>query len=529
MKQTNDLIKRFAADEQGGLSNLMLPMFLLLVLTTGWAIDLILHETERADLQDAVDRGVLAAASVSQNQDRETVIQDYVDKRPYGRSVEEDNESNFKLRPDVVLVKDENSTELSQIEAHAVYDFPTVFANIVFHDKYPVPAVATAEEGIKHVEISLVLDISASMAQNNEFDPNTGTTRRRLAILQDAASNFVSELLGGGTRQRVSISLIPYSGSVNAGPLFSELFDEGVGYGTGCIEFEDGDFSFAGFPTAKTRGEVPGFNYFIYTGDFEQGGVSYNGPDNNNWGWCPGSGVVPFSRDLNALQSAIAGFAGHDGTGTNIGMKYGLALLDPTTQPVIAALANTPGAGVPQDFADRPFPYRQGGVQKYIVLLTDGNIRFQPRPNPDQLLDETTRRKWSVAGGDGADGLPDAGFYQPFGAHYPGNIMTINRDEVVVGSNSLRDLTFQQQLALLNADEATRTSQFESLCTLAKDPQKGIRVFTIGFDITETQDAFNEMRNCATNTNDFFHVRDGNLQAVLDQIKDLVLSLQLTK
>lgn len=544
MKQLKSSIKRFASDRRGGLSNLMLPMFLLLVLTTGWSIDLILHETERAGLQDAVDRGVLAAASTSQTKNRQEVVQSYVDRRPYARSDASDsNRKGLDTKPDVFLKKDVNSTELSQIEAHAIYDFPTVFANIVMHDSYPVPAVATATEGIEHVELSLVLDISASMAQSDLFDPNTGTTRPRLDILKDAANQFVSDLLGNGTRQRVSISLIPYSGGVNAGPFFDELAIAREHTGSSCISFENGDYSFAGLPPSASRTQVPEFNYFLYTGDFTQGGTSYDGPDDNEWGWCPSGvamtdpdyrGIIPISRDLGLLQTAINNFAGHDGTGTQVGMKWGLALLDPTTQPIVENLAATQitdtvgllqsGTVVPADFAGRPFPYNAPGVKKYIVLMTDGNIRYQVRPNPDQLTDPALIEKWSIPGNVTSPGV---GYYGPYGAYYPGNVMSRNRNDVSVGGQPLRNIARDTQNQMLSNDETLRTTQFESLCNMAK-AGKGIRVFTIGFDISTTQDAYTEMQNCASSPNDYFH-SDGDLEAVFREISNLVLSLQLTK
>ena len=299
MKTILRSLQQFGADERGTVTNVMLPMFLLLILTTGWAIDLIMHETERADLQNALDRGVLAATSVSQSLDAEALINEYVQKRPLAKP-----EHNLAVNVNA----NTQGVGARSIRATAGFDFPTIFANIVYHPSYPVPAIASAQEGVEHVEISLVLDISASMAQDNAKD----TTDRRLAVLRAAAKDFVSDMLTSPGRQKFSISLIPYSGSVNAGDFFSELSNGRVHGDSSCIEFEDNDFTFAGLPPSASRGQVPQFNFFRYTGAYEANGVNIAAADENVWGWCPrdSRAIVPFSKDVNLLNDAIDNFQG---------------------------------------------------------------------------------------------------------------------------------------------------------------------------------------------------------------------------
>jgi len=349
--------------------------------------------------------------------------------------------------------------------------------------------------------------------------------------------------LNNGTRQLVSISLVPYSGSVNPGVLYDDLAIGDNQQLSNCLDFPNDAFAYTGLPAANTLTQVPNFNYFVYTGEFTQAGVTYNSPasDNNSWGWCPsGSPIIPMSRDLDTLIDAIDGFSGHDGTGTNIAMKYGLALLDPTTQPLIESLSQDSANGIPADFSGRPFPYESKGVQKIIVLLTDGNIRYQPRPNPDQLTDPNLLELWGEAGGGLQSPDYDARYFSRFGSYYPGNIMALgdNRDNVVVGGNSLRDLTTSQRNAILDADEQLRTDQFGALCRLAHE-QGDMRIFTIAFAVSSDSDAYREMNKCAhpdpefdpslSQANNFYHVTGGNLGEVLEQIRVQVLSLRLTK
>ena len=170
---------------------------------------------------------------------------------------------------------------------------------------------------------------------------------------------------------------------------------------------------------------------------------------------------------------------GHDGTGTQIGMKWGLALLDPTTQPIIQSFAINENHPVPLEFANRPAAYGTGGVTKVIVLMTDGNIRYQARPNAEQLSDPDLRDYWA----------------SPVGAISPfsGNASVQN----TMSRTSNRQFLAEPNLTTLSdVDEPLRTNQFLGLCDIARN--NDIRVFTIGFDISEASDANSEMNYCAS-------------------------------
>ena len=78
-----------------------------------------------------------------------------------------------------------------------------------------------------------------------------------------------------------------------------------------------------------------------------------------------------------------------------------------------------------------------------------------------------------------------------------------------------------------NADEALRTQQFLSVCNRARE--KGVRVFTIEFDISTSSAAYNEMRSCASTPGDFYHVNGLDLCAAFEQILQNIAKLQLTQ
>ena len=62
----------------------------------------------------------------------------------------------------------------------------------------------------------------------------------------------------------------------------------------------------------------------------------------------------------------------NDGTGSDIGMKWGMALLDPTSRDEINLVNSTPSGSFPEDY--------ENNILKVAVLMTDGGITFQSHP-----------------------------------------------------------------------------------------------------------------------------------------------------
>lgn len=83
---------------------------------------------------------------------------------------------------------------------------PTSWSRLFDHDFYPLYGLSAATESLANVEISLVLDISSSMASHQRLEK------------MKAASTFVDTVLGtNGPNSSVptTVSVIPYSMSVS--------------------------------------------------------------------------------------------------------------------------------------------------------------------------------------------------------------------------------------------------------------------------------------------------------------------------
>ena len=149
----------FARDDEGGaITMLMLVLFIGVLLLTGISLDLARHESERADLQSAVDRGVLQAASLRNSTIDEDKVREAIERFVDTRTLSE-SDTTVALG-DVTLTPGERS-----IEVAAGFPMPTSFMRLAGVGSLEVGAYSSAVERDPNIELSLVLDMSGSMCQ----------------------------------------------------------------------------------------------------------------------------------------------------------------------------------------------------------------------------------------------------------------------------------------------------------------------------------------------------------------------------
>ncbi len=430
-------------DARGAMSPLIVVLFTGVLMITGVGIDLLRHESQRAELQSALDRGVLAAASLTQAEDAQAVVEDYVRTgTSFGKDID-------------VQVAKGGSINLKQIQASANYSMGTAFMNMIGYSDINVGAHAAASQAMTSLEISLVLDISGTMRFND-----------RLPNLQTAAADFINKVTDYGSSEVTTINLVPYSGQVNPGPyMFGALGGVPQHAFSSCLEFTSADFDTTGLPASETYAQVPHFHHWA---------IDWSWMD---WGWCPSdeTAITYMSNNAQALVDSINALRLHDGTGTYNAMKWGLALLDPATQPRVQEMAAI--GMVDQLYADRPSAWDDTDTEKFIVLMTDGQITEQNRPDNSQDTDLQSQE------------------VLPFGHPWS---RTVSRSDGL--------------------------GYFYSLCSKAK--AQGVTVFTIAFEAPEN--AIAEMKTCATSEDDhFFNVSGSGISTAFDDIATKILTLKL--
>lgn len=472
---------------------MMIVFFLMIILATGVAIDLAKHEVRRTVLQSAVDRGALAAASLRQTLandadgnagELERMVQDYV-----ATAIVETGPWRLTVDETINL----NSRDVYVAAEAAVW---TNFMSMAGYRRLGISVETRAVEAKPELEISMIFDTSGSMAR----DRLTGASDPgKLNNFKIAAGRFVDDMLSDNDDDRVSISLVQYDWHVNPGPwMFERVVGSTPSAGQGsCYSIE------LGADLTDNPGTIPGLDNGIETPPRQivdayrldlEGVEPFFAREPARWVYsrgrprlrtniCPADSVgatTYFEDDADPLFEAIGvdkindeivltsgGIQADGSTTTYFGLQWGLALLNPVTQPIISEMAAPSVDLVESSFSNRPKAWLAEDTVKAIVLLTDGMMNVQ------------------------------ADFYTPPGFSSPTGVPRQNQVETA----------------------------FRGLCDWAKVPERNVVIFTIAYDTTE-QAA--ELMNYCASEGFAFRADQGNIDAVFDQISSSIQTLRLS-
>lgn len=360
---TNLFCRRFACDERGSLTIFSLILFILILMMAGMAVDMVRLERQRTDIQNTIDSAVLAAASLSQQQEPVALIRNYLTM------------AGFDPNDFVVSVLQETSnggqSTSRRITVDSIARSDTIFMGLLGVETLNSPVGTLASEAASNVEISLVLDISSSMGSNE-----------RIENLRVAAKKFVDTVINDDSG-RTSISIVPYFGGVVVGnDILSRLNADGQtvtipnppsypgampSYQTEhgdstCVRFDQADYTDRSISPQDGLRRVSNFYY---------GSFGFNTPGVGDR-WCKEDrpSILPHETDPQLLKNYIDALNLGVYTGGHIGMKWGVALLDPAFRPVVTSMVDD--GLLPEDVRGRPGNYGSVDTMKVIVMMTDG-------------------------------------------------------------------------------------------------------------------------------------------------------------
>ncbi len=557
----------FRSDEKGSLTVFSLFIFLLILMMSGMAVDMIRHERTRVDLQNTIDTAVVAASSLTQAAqtptDVEALVKDHVAKAGFDPSIVTVNSE---------LERPEGSeTIISRfVTAEADFEINTVFMGLMGIDELEGGAASGASEGQQLIEISLVLDNSGSMRGD------------KLAELKSASKEFVSTILNNNSPDRTVISIVPYAGQVHMSadlkarlglntttvdlntdalavanppshPGAINAFVEGD-LASNCARFRDDDFA--------TRSVADGLEVELLANfAFRNAGDLSNAPNANNR-WCDDRtlDMLLFQNSETALHEHIELMQAGGWTAVDYGMNWGLGLLDPSFQDIVQSMVDD--NVVPASVAGAPVPFGTPNVLKYVVLMTDG-INTRQLDLKDEFKSGPTRIWYSDTEAGGPDfnftgfyvEMPDAPASQRW--FVPGDpstnsdnqsVANLPADAVQWDHHQLFDrfnpidvaeyffensdpAAFDSYSNAVNQDlgHEKADTDLASICTVARGAPgtEDVKIFTIALEAPDAADAL--LAECSGQDSNHFNVVGEELSEAFNSIATQITQLRLTQ
>ncbi|PSK81568.1 Flp pilus assembly protein TadG [Limimaricola soesokkakensis] len=546
--------RRFCRDESGAIMALSLFLFLAMIAIGGLGVDVANYERNRTLLQTHLDNAVLAAASLTQELDPKEVVRSYLVAAGAG-----------DLAPDVE-VKTEQVGGLTvgrTVTASVDGALNTFFLKMFGYSELGLHVVAQATERVEDIEISLVLDVSGSMG----LDAYGRTDYRKINQLKTAAKDFVTDVLSEAEPNRVSISLVPYSTKVNAGAALLGGYKTTNEHGySHCVDFNASDFLRSGIDPTWTLQR---------TGHFQFQGADLDDPTKGQWTCRIDNGfeITPLSQSISVLHNRIDALSPEGSTSIDMGVKWGLALLDPSAQAPVRRLI---GQGrVDGAFQGRPRSYDTPESVKVLVIMTDGKNDTEYRLNPGYASGNSIVRRYGPYRGQGpwyasytpenyyandgwgwsSDGLENWFFPQ-----HPREGSRVWDDALAARGYSEKLLTWPEVWAEMSphwyaynlrakrynssgywssvysstwneihstVGNSEKNQRLERICGVAKT--MGVVTFSIGFEVAPGSDSLALLQNCAYTPAHYFNVDGLQIETAFDMIASSISMLRLTR
>lgn len=377
-RQVAGLVTQFARAQDGAIIVFGLVIFVLMLMVSGLAVDVMRYENDRVRLQGTSDRAVLAATSLMNSNATMTpaeLAQAYFDAEGLGQFAQ--GQISVTDTPEtgrVVRVTPQASMDTMFLRMSGVSDLDMT-----------APAAAVEGRGSStDVEIVMVLDASGSMGSM------TSTGNTRLGEMKLAAKSFASEILTNNDPENVSLSLVTYDSWVLPTPgMLNHMLD--VSGSGACLEFDDwNDVRTGNGPPphsdADGNGNGNGNDPPPWAG---VGRNSSNAPGTRQH--CSTNAtfeIKPMMNDLTAFEDSVDAISTRGTTSIDLGARFGAMLLDPDMRGFIDSMIDA--RQLPTEMRGRPFDWDEPGVHRVLVLLTDGQnccgSRFDTATQDDNTL-----------------------------------------------------------------------------------------------------------------------------------------------
>lgn len=475
------MLNKLFKNERGNVVMIFALALVPILAVAGTAIDVSRMQSAKIQMSALLDQAVVASANLSYTDTPEVLIEDWM-KSQVGQ---------FGYNPDDLEVTVVSNIALNSkdVTATARLTMDTALMYMFGFERVTIEVDATAVQSITNIEIAMVLDISSSMRGN------------RLTSLKTASTEFIDIMLTPDTLNTTSINVVPFGGTVNIGDtLFNKFavqttdsstiinpdeddYDIGSNVETSAFRFTDGETCIEAIQDDYDTEMLPSFSR-AQVPDFWRWW--------NNHPWCPEDASAVFLNSSNptALKNHLNGMVLSDGTGMDIGTMWGLKTLSPSFRGELGG-----------DYAGRPLEFDILESQKVMIIMTDGAITAQNRPEEPAIGNVHTNRPTNRA---------------------PHTSAISNQ-----GNRQNMQTTRGRGSATTSASNDSGVGRFKKACNEAK--AKGVQVFTIGFQIKSGSLPDKILEECATSISYYYHVEGLDLTATFQSIAAQVNALRITQ
>ncbi len=328
----------FARNDDGTIAVMFGVMCVAMVGVLGLAVDGGRAMGAQAKADSALDAAALAAtrALFTSNMDDSEI-------EAYARSFFQSNisgDGDLGAAYDALEVTINRNTKTIRLAVNT--RVPTTFGRMLGIDSIKFSADSVATFNVRDIELAMALDLTGSMCQPCS----------KIADLKDATTNLIDTLIpDAGALSDVRISLVPYSASVNAGPLAAAATD--------AVSIDDCVVERTGGHAFKDTAPGPG-KYFdartpatpVNDIDLYQGTATYT---------CPSAEVLPLTDQKNLLKTTVSGYSTGGWTAGHLGAAWAWYMLSDKWSGVVPG-GSEPGA------------YGKANLIKAVVFMTDGEF-----------------------------------------------------------------------------------------------------------------------------------------------------------
>jgi Flp pilus assembly protein TadG len=363
-KSLKSSVASFIEDRSGNFAVIFALTSIPLLMSVGLAVDYTRMLTAKSDMQNALDAAVLSTAK--------DIAQGKINSSQAKSAVTNFFEANINANKlDIAAVKLVNfkfDPKTIKISATAETDLPLMFPVFTYGPNARVSTSSVASYVERKVEVSMVLDVTGSMNQDANGNPDPTKINELKVAAKAGVKEFIDNNISGNTR----VAIVPYAFGVNAGALKSYVTNEvGLPAKDSCATDRRGSYMFtdAGPTTSKlTRANtINNWELNTKSGTIEvrTDGFDLDLPmDGKRYGKrygadCPAAAVQPLTNDSKLLNSTIDKLEAKGGTAGQIGLQWGWYMISENWQSIFAPSA-------------KPADYNTPNVEKVIILMTDG-------------------------------------------------------------------------------------------------------------------------------------------------------------